>query len=155
MADLAHKAVRIGLGHIHKIDTLEARRQREARLLSRRANTLGASQTWITFAIVAFNHQGAGGINEIEVANRCRARFKPVAQGAAGPFHAWHAEFQDAQELTFGLIRIGSKKRLFQQSPKCLAIRRQCHAFITARATYTIGHAGGGAGRHLQRRMVG
>ena len=117
MADLAHKAFCIGLGHIHKIHTLEARRQREARLLRRRANTLGASKARVPFAIVAFNHQGAGGINEIEVANGCRARFKPVAQGAAGPFHAWHAEFQDAQELTFRLIRIGSKKRLFQQSP--------------------------------------
>ena len=104
MADLAHKAVRIGLGHIYKINPLEARGQRETGLLRRGANTLGASKARVPFAIVAFNHQGAGGINEIEVANSCRTRFKPVAQGAAGPFHAWHAEFQDAQELTFRLI---------------------------------------------------
>jgi hypothetical protein len=102
-------------------------------LLSRRAHTLGASKARVPFAIVAFNYQGAGGVNEIEVANGCRARFKPVAQGAAGPFHAWHAEFQDAQELTFGLIRIGSKKRLFQQRPILGAAAALAGGFIFLR----------------------
>jgi hypothetical protein len=34
VADFAHKAIRIGLCHIHKINPLEARRQREAGLLN-------------------------------------------------------------------------------------------------------------------------
>ena len=113
MADPADEAIGVNACGVDQHDPLQHRRGGKQSGIGSPAH-FSAGQP---FAIVTLDHQGAGVVDEVEIADRGRAFGQCELERGPGPFALGRIKGHRAQEGALGLA-ILAQKRLFQHAPR-------------------------------------